>query len=137
MIDITDVIVRSIEEACDRYAQHRELRALSAVFFKSLTKSDKAFLKGWQACEFCGDAYSKATLQWIRMFARKSMPVLHRTMIMYGAVDGAHATEVARRNTTRIDRYSSFFLYSIPYYKIKSDRGESADTDSYCTQGRK
>lgn len=108
MQDMTDALVRSVEEACERYARHRELKALSARLYKSLTDSDKAFLKGWQGCEFCGDENAKATAHWDRIFAKKSMPVLPRTMVMYRAVSRAHATDVARRKTTRIDRYSSF-----------------------------
>ena len=108
MQDMTDALVRSVEEACERYAKHRELKALSARLYKSLTDGDKAFLKGWQACEFCGDENVKANAHWDRIFARKAMPVLPRTMVMYRAVDGSHASDVARRKTTRIDRYSSF-----------------------------
>jgi hypothetical protein len=104
----SDALVASIEEACDRYALHRELRALSAGLYRALTPSDKRFLADWQSCEYCGDNHALAVPHWERVFAKKSTPVLPRAMVFYRAVSGEHAAEVSRRKSVALDRFSSF-----------------------------
>jgi hypothetical protein len=108
---MADAIARSMQEACDRYAKHRELRALSAKLYRALTPVDKRFHKDWQACEFCSDKYAAAKAPWDRIFARVAMPVLPRDMVMYRAVSGPYAAALKRvkvGQTLTIDRYSSF-----------------------------
>lgn len=108
---MADALARSMQEACDRYANHRELKALSAKLYRALSSNDKRFLKDWQACEFCGDNYAAAKAPWDRIFARVAMPVLPRDMVMYRAVSGPYAGTLKKLRSGQsmtIDRYSSF-----------------------------
>ncbi len=113
-------LLANLQDACERYELHRELKAQSATLYAALTNKHKKFIRDWigaatDACpgEYCGLSESQVlerlAAAWAPIFEKA--PALKRPLHLYRAVGGDHARAIAALqvgHSVTLDRHSSF-----------------------------
>ena len=114
-------LAANLTDACARYDAHRALKHASSGMYAALTAADKSFIKAWVSLEIHdirSKSYGRLTptalqqlllKRWTLVIAKA--PTLPRDTVMYRAVTGVHAAQIAKLKvggTIALDRYSSF-----------------------------